>query len=107
MNRKKIAAVMLTAIIVPGGIFGLLFWALVHYCNHDFGFPRTVYKKLGNKDLLATAETYVVCLKCAKEFNYDWLSMKVGKQRDRHSHPISDSGTARLGGPASETEGRR
>lgn len=40
-------------------------------CKHkDFSFPQTRPAK----------GTYVACLKCGKEFEYDWKEMKVIKR---------------------------
>ena len=46
-----------------------------------FPFSRT--KPVALTVALGQMETYVVCLDCGKEFNYDWKRMKlVGGKRD-------------------------
>lgn len=39
---------------------------------------------------LRKQQIYVVCLDCAREFDYDWQSMKIGKQRvaKRYRAPV-------------------
>jgi RNase P subunit RPR2 len=45
-------------------------------CTHQhYTFPLTIQK--GN-----LSSTYVVCLNCGKEFEYDWAKMKVSKERN-------------------------
>lgn len=45
--------------------------ALWFGCKHkDFSFPQT--RQIGKEK-----RCYVVCLKCGKEFGYDWKEMKV------------------------------
>ena len=40
-------------------------------CKHkSFSFPQT-------RRIKREAVTYVVCLKCGKEFSYDWNKMEV------------------------------
>jgi hypothetical protein len=46
-------------------------------CSHaNYSFPRTT-KPIRNKNGLATARTYVVCLDCGKALPYDWREMKL------------------------------
>ena len=54
------------------GIFNALFG-----CSHrNYSFPMTV--KRGTRSPAASVTgTYVVCLKCGKEFPYDWREMKI------------------------------
>jgi hypothetical protein len=50
-------------------------------CSH----PRTTFpmtergRKLGARMAAVSNRTYVVCLDCGKEFDYDWKSMRVGR----------------------------
>ena len=53
-----------------------VYWVLT-ICNHEFTRPFTRRKKDG------TRETYVVCLKCGKEFEFDLSIMQVGKRLER------------------------
>ncbi len=47
-------------------------------CNHKrTSFPITPAKKSGFANG-AGKGTYIVCLDCGKEFDYDWQGMRVG-----------------------------
>jgi hypothetical protein len=62
---------MLTSVI--NALFG---------CAHrKTTFPLTPGRRSGySTDSLETrAKTYVVCLDCGREFDYDWKTMKVGE----------------------------
>jgi hypothetical protein len=50
-------------------------------CSHRrTTFPLTRGRKLFGAPTNATRNgTYVVCLECGKEFDYDWKSMSVGE----------------------------
>jgi hypothetical protein len=50
-------------------------------CSHQrTTFPITRTRKLvGAHTAAARNRTYVVCLECGKEFDYDWKSMRVGE----------------------------
>jgi hypothetical protein len=50
-------------------------------CSHrNTTFPLTSARKLGAAGTLATPNrTYVVCLDCGTEFQYDWSNMRIGK----------------------------
>lgn len=71
---KKKAVGILSLMAVAGG--GLL-WLVCH-CNHKFSRPFTnmPWKK---------RRSYVVCLKCGAEFEFDLDSMEVGPKIDRFS----------------------
>jgi hypothetical protein len=46
-------------------------------CRHgNYTFPMTI-KRGRNSGTHASRATYVVCLECGKELNYDWSTMKV------------------------------
>jgi len=46
-------------------------------CSHrKTSFPLTPRRKLGNT---GRTETYVVCLQCGMEFEYDWRNMQIRK----------------------------
>jgi len=53
-------------------------------CSHRrTTFPLTRGRKLaGAHATAARNRTYVVCLDCGKEFDYDWSSMSVGQPVD-------------------------
>lgn len=47
-------------------------------CSHSTtSFPLTTRRKLDNH--ASRIETYVVCLECGKEFEYDWVQMCIKK----------------------------
>ncbi len=70
-KRWKIGiATMAAASIFP------LYWLLT-ICKHDYTRPFTFRKKDG------TRETYVVCINCGKEFEFDLATMQIGKRRER------------------------
>jgi len=56
-------------------------------CSHDkITFPMTPGRAFSTTSLGAHCRgTYVVCLDCGKEFQYDWSEMRVGE-------PISTAG---------------
>jgi len=47
-------------------------------CTHDhYTFPMTAKAGQHRSEAASVTGTYVVCLKCGKEFAYDWRQMKV------------------------------
>jgi nitrite reductase/ring-hydroxylating ferredoxin subunit len=48
-----------------------LYW-LFNHCHHTISRPFTIKKA-----------TYVVCLKCGAEFDFDWGTLTVGKKRTK------------------------
>lgn len=64
------------AVLIPGGIVMFAAYWLATKCWHDYGWPLLDRK---------TNQTYVVCHKCAREFQYDWHKMRIGGPRARHS----------------------
>ena len=47
-------------------------------CPHQrTSFPLTLKRKLDNNT--ARTETYIACLECGKEFEYDWQEMRIRK----------------------------
>lgn len=51
-------------------------WWLLMYCNHKFSRPFSC-RKNGKK------ETYVVCFKCSRDYEYDMKTLRVGAERKR------------------------
>jgi hypothetical protein len=52
---------------------------LVFGCSHTrTSFPLTPARKAGFNANNARHGTYVVCLDCGKEFNYNWTAMRIG-----------------------------
>jgi hypothetical protein len=55
-----------------------MFVDLLFGCRHrNYSFPITARKFLRRPAAATLTGTYVVCLKCGKEFPYDWQQMKV------------------------------
>lgn len=52
-------------------------------CRHTFSLPITAIN--GNP---RRRRTYVVCLECGVEFDYDWQAMRVGR-RSRQTGGLS------------------
>ena len=53
-------------------------------CSHKrTTFPLTPARTTGS----GPAQTYVVCLDCGKQFNYDWKSMQRGERVDLSADP--------------------
>jgi hypothetical protein len=51
-------------------------------CTHrNMSFPLTVKPGQRRSEAASVTGTYVVCLKCGKEFPYDWATMKVVSAR--------------------------
>jgi len=47
-------------------------------CSHRrTTFPLTPSRKVGKSN--SRNATYVVCLDCGKEFDYDWQEMRIGQ----------------------------
>ena len=47
-------------------------------CSHRrTTFPQTPARRVGKA--LGRNSTYVVCLDCGKEFDYDWQEMRIGQ----------------------------
>ena len=54
------------------------FWNILFGCNHDkTTFPQT--RRFENGSGIPRVRTYIACLDCGREFDYDWQSMQVGK----------------------------
>jgi hypothetical protein len=82
--------------LVPGGLVGLGLYWLLTLCHHRYSRPFSTRsldakqsKYMGHGSYIVWSdnndrpvETYVVCLECGKEFNYDLETMKVGKRRE-------------------------
>lgn len=48
-------------------------------CSHDrTTFPLTPSRRTRLSNEASRQGTYVVCLDCGKEFDYDWKQMRVG-----------------------------
>jgi hypothetical protein len=52
---------------------------VVFGCGHRrTSFPLTPARKAGFSGSNTRHGTYVVCLDCGKEFNYNWTDMRIG-----------------------------
>ena len=60
------------------GLFDMVFG-----CSHKrCSFPITVRGKLRRSPAASITGTYVVCLDCGGEFEYDWKEMKILGRRE-------------------------
>jgi len=56
---------------------------LLRGCTHSrMTFPFTPRRRNGAPNA-ARGATYVVCLDCGKEFDYDWKEMRIGLEKAR------------------------
>jgi hypothetical protein len=52
-------------------------------CRHSrYSFPLTI-RPGSRRSSAARKGTYVVCLDCGREFNYDWQEMRVARLQNR------------------------
>ncbi len=60
-------------------------------CNHEkITFPLTPGRTLSSTSLGAHRRgTYVVCLDCGKEFQYNWSEMRVGEPVHARPYPAA------------------
>ena len=57
-------------------------------CRHSrYSFPITL-RANSRRGTVSRTGTYVVCLDCGQEFNYDWQEMKVAE-----FHPAKTAGS--------------
>jgi len=63
-----------------------LFQALFGCWHSHYSFPITIRPGSRRSQAASLTGTYVVCLDCAKEFPYDWTTMKLltSSAQDRH-----------------------
>jgi hypothetical protein len=58
-------------------------------CRHSrYSFPITIRAGSHRATAAARTGTYVVCLDCGREFNYDWQEMRIAdspRQQTAHS----------------------
>ena len=53
-------------------------------CRHSrYSFPMTIRAGSRRTPTATRTGTYVVCLDCGREFNYDWQEMHVAKSQPR------------------------
>ena len=54
-------------------------------------FPLTVGRKSSTWNAPTMPEgTYVVCLECGKEFQYDWKTMRIGEPLDHRGTAVGE-----------------
>jgi hypothetical protein len=58
---------------------------LLYGCAHrNTSFPITLPIRGTLKEMQSTpSETYIVCLQCARHFDYDWSRMRIARRGDR------------------------
>jgi len=55
-------------------------------CRHSrYSFPITVRAGSRRAATAGRTGTYVVCLDCGREFNYDWQEMRVARSTSRET----------------------
>jgi len=70
----------------------LKMWDVLFGCSHKrYTFPITVRHGQRRLDCPSIRGTYVVCLDCGKEFEYDWRSMRVLFSPESKSQPVTDA----------------
>ena len=53
-------------------------------CRHSrYSFPLTI--RAGSRRAAGRTGTYVVCLDCGREFNYDWQEMRIVNSQPREA----------------------
>jgi hypothetical protein len=51
-------------------------------CRHShYSFPLTIRASLRSTATAARTGTYVVCLDCGRELNYDWQEMRIERSK--------------------------
>ena len=60
-------------------------WNVMFGCRHSrYSFPLTI--RAGSRRLVAGhTGTYVVCLDCGREFDYDWQEMHIASAKPREA----------------------
>ena len=67
-------------------------WDVLFGCSHKrFTFPITVKHGQRRLDCPSLRGTYVVCLDCGKEFEYDWRSMRVVFSQEGVHQPMVET----------------
>ena len=60
-------------------------WDVMFGCRHSrYSFPLTI-RAGSRRTAAARIGTYVVCLDCGKEFNYDWQEMHIASSKPRET----------------------
>jgi DNA-directed RNA polymerase subunit RPC12/RpoP len=63
---------------MPEGVEMFSFFDVLFGCLHKHcSFPITVKPGKPHSNPVAAPSTYVVCLDCGRQFDYDWTQMKV------------------------------
>ena len=61
-------------------------------CSHKhYTFPITVKNGRRRLDCPSVRGTYVVCLDCGKEFEYDWRSMRIVSSPEIAHQPLAET----------------
>ena len=70
-----------------------LFDAVFGCWHSHYSFPITIRPGYRRSQAASLTGTYVVCLDCAKEFPYDWKTMKVLTPSTLHGHQVRSLAT--------------
>jgi hypothetical protein len=70
-----------------------LFDAVFGCWHSHYSFPITIRPGSRRSQAASLTGTYVVCLDCAKEFPYDWKTMKVLTPQPRDGHGVRSLAT--------------
>jgi hypothetical protein len=88
---------------VPGGVIGYSLWWICSCHHKHVSFPMTIRNKSGRTKMSVT------CFDCAKKFEYNWITMKMGKEIQPNaqlSSTIPGHGIASLVAPVPKAEER-
>lgn len=98
MISKKHLLALGALLVVPGGFTAFGAWWLLSRCWHKYSRVFTIRK-----------QTYVVCMRCSKKFEYDLKTMKVGKEIPdvRNSDSPPSDRVTRLDGLVGKVKGRQ
>jgi len=59
-------------------------WDAMFGCRHSrYSFPMTIRAGSRRATTAGRTGTYVVCLDCGREFNYDWQEMRVASAQPK------------------------
>jgi len=70
-----------------------LFDAVFGCWHSHYSFPITIRPGSRRSHAASLTGTYVVCLDCAKEFPYDWKTMKVLTPQTHDGHRVRSLAT--------------
>ena len=66
-------------------------------CAHNrTTFPLTPSRRSMRSDGSSRNGTYIVCLDCGKEFDYNWKEMRIGNPVEAHALSAGHAATSRV-----------